>query len=77
MTSSFLDLPHRDGKPRERGITHVLDRGLALAQVDGMVEVAGDAVDLVKLGWGTAVVTQNLEAKLARYRDHGIPVVLY
>jgi phosphosulfolactate synthase len=76
MTSSFLDLPHRDGKPRERGITHVLDRGLALAQVDGMVEVAGDAVDLVKLGWGTAVVTQNLEAKLARYRDHGIPVVL-
>lgn len=76
MPSSFLDLPQRGGKPRERGITHVLDKGLSLAQVDGMVEVAGDAVDLVKLGWGTAVVTQNLAAKLARYREHGLPVVL-
>jgi phosphosulfolactate synthase len=40
------------------------------------VEVAGDYVDLVKLGWGTAVATKNLEAKLERYRAHGIPVVL-
>jgi phosphosulfolactate synthase len=41
-----------------------------------MIEVAGDFVDIVKLGWGTALATQNLDAKLARYRDHGIPVVL-
>jgi phosphosulfolactate synthase len=54
----------------------VLDRGLSVAQVDGMVEVAGEFVDIVKLGWGTALATQNLDAKLARYRDHGLPVVL-
>jgi phosphosulfolactate synthase len=54
----------------------VLDRGLSLAEVDGLVEVAGDSVDLVKLGWGTALVTENLESKLERYRDHGIPAVL-
>jgi phosphosulfolactate synthase len=47
-----------------------------LAEVDGLVEVAGDYVDLVKLGWGTAVATGNLDAKLQRYREHGIPVVL-
>jgi phosphosulfolactate synthase len=41
-----------------------------------MIEVAGDAVDLVKLGWGTALATQNLTPKLARYREHDIPVVL-
>jgi phosphosulfolactate synthase len=76
MTGFFLDLPQRGGKPRQRGLTHVIDRGLSLAQVDGLIEVAGDAVDIVKLGWGTAVVTQNLQAKLARYRAHGIPVVL-
>jgi len=63
-------------KPRERGITHVIDRGLSLAQVDGLLEVAGAAVDVVKLGWGTALVTGNLEAKLARYSQHEIPVVL-
>jgi len=73
---SFLELPERSAKPRERGITHVLDRGLSLAEVDGLVEVAGGSVDIVKLGWGTAVVTGNLGPKLARYRAHGLTVVL-
>jgi phosphosulfolactate synthase len=72
----FLDLPQRSGKPRERGITHVIDRGLSVAEVGQLIEVAGDAVDLVKLGWGTAVVTANLGPKLAAYKSHGIPVVL-
>jgi phosphosulfolactate synthase len=75
-TASFLDIPERTRKPRERGLTHVLDRGLSLAEVDGLVEVAGDCVDVVKLGWGTALVSANLRPKLERYADHGIPVVL-
>jgi phosphosulfolactate synthase len=72
----LLDLPDRGPKPRETGLTHVLDRGLSLTAVDGLAEVAGEYVDIVKLGWGTAVVTGNLEAKVARYRAHGLPVVL-
>jgi phosphosulfolactate synthase len=54
----------------------VIDRGMSLAEVDGLLEVAGDSVDVVKLGWGTAVVTANLRPKLERYAAHGIPVVL-
>ncbi len=73
---SFLDIPGRSGKPRERGLTHVLDRGLSIAQVDGLLEVAGACVDVVKLGWGTALVSGNLRPKLERYAAHGIPVVL-
>jgi phosphosulfolactate synthase len=76
MAGLPLDLPARSVKPREQGITHVLDRGLSIAEVDGLVEVAGDSVDIVKLGWGTALATGNLEPKLQRYRDHDIPVVL-
>ncbi len=57
-------------------MTHVLDKGLSVAEIDGMIEVAGASVDIVKLGWGTALATGNLERKLERYRDHGIPVVL-
>ncbi|HEX5145453.1 MAG TPA: phosphosulfolactate synthase [Conexibacter sp.] len=76
MIPPFLDLPERSSKPRQHGITHVLDAGLSVAEVESLVEVAGAAVDLVKLGWGTAVVTENLAAKLACYRAHGIPVVL-
>jgi len=74
--TAFLDLPTRSSKPRERGVTHVLDSGLSLAQVDGLIEVAGASVDIVKLGWGTSLVTGNLRPKLARYAEHGIPVVL-
>ena len=73
---SFLDLPFRSAKPRQQGLTHVLDKGLSVAQVDGLVEVAGDFVDVVKLGWGTAVATAHLREKLDRYRAHGLPVVL-
>src|SRR5947209_3307974 len=72
----LLDLPARSAKPRENGITHVLDKGLSVAEVDGLIEVAGGAIDIVKLGWGTALATENLDAKLDRYRAHGIPVVL-
>jgi phosphosulfolactate synthase len=71
----LLDLPPRTTKPRDAGITHVLDRGLSVADVDGLVEVAGDYMDIVKLGWGTSVATGNLEAKLERYKHHGIPVM--
>lgn len=54
----------------------MIDRGLSVADVDGLLEVAGDSVDVMKLGWGTALVTSNLRAKLERYSAHGIPVVL-
>ncbi len=44
--------------------------------MEGLLEVAGDSVDIVKLGWGTALVSANLAPKLERYAAHGIPVVL-
>jgi phosphosulfolactate synthase len=54
----------------------VIDRGLSVAEVEGLLEVAGGSVDIVKLGWGTALVTGNLAPKLERYAAHGVPVVL-
>jgi len=72
----LLQLPERTPKPRQEGITHVLDRGLSVADIDGLIEVAGEYIDIVKLGWGTAVATGNLDAKLARYKAHGITVML-
>jgi phosphosulfolactate synthase len=74
--ADLLDLPPRSAKPRQQGLTHVLDRGLSLVEVDGLIEVAGEYVDIVKLGWGTAIATGNLKPKLERFKGHGIPVVL-
>ena len=70
----FLTLPQRTSKPRESGLTHVLDKGLSLDQVRQFMEVASDYADIVKLGWGTAVVTPNVKEKVALYQSHGIPV---
>ena len=44
----------------------MIDRGLSVAEVDNLLEVAGACVDVVKLGWGTALVSANLREKLAR-----------
>ena len=66
--ADFLDIPARSSKPREHGITHVIDRGLSVAEVDGLLEVAGPSVDIVKLGWGTALVSANLEAEARALR---------
>lgn len=73
--ANFLDLPGRVQKPREIGMTHVMDKGLGLAEIQTMIEMSGDYIDIVKLGWGTSYVTANLREKLDLYRAHDIPVV--
>jgi phosphosulfolactate synthase len=71
----FLDLPARSPKPREAGLTHVIDKGLNLREIEGLFDTAGDYVDVVKLGWGTSYITRNLEKKIALYRSLSTPVV--
>src|ERR1051325_2009565 len=66
--SEFLDLK-RDG-----GLTHVIDKGLGPRAWEDVLETAGDYIDIVKLGWGTAYVTPNLRRKLDVLR--GKPVVI-
>jgi phosphosulfolactate synthase len=72
----FLSLPARPSKPREKGIAHVIDKGLTLAGVEGLLDSCADLIDIVKLGWGTSYVTRNLRDKLALYESAGVPVVL-
>jgi phosphosulfolactate synthase len=71
----FLDVPARPPKPRATGLTHVIDKGMSLPEIEGLFDTAGDFVDIVKLGWGTSYVTRNLEKKIALYRSFETPVV--
>jgi phosphosulfolactate synthase len=75
FNDGFLDLPARSGKPRTEGLTHVIDKGLNLRDIEGMFDVGGAFVDIVKFGWGTSYVTNNLEKKIALYRHFDTPVV--
>jgi phosphosulfolactate synthase len=74
MNYQINDLPERAVKPRNSGITMVMDKGLSLRQAEDFVEVAGAYTDMIKLGWVTSYVTPNLEEKLNIYREAGIPV---
>lgn len=51
-----------------------MDKGLSIREVEDFIEVAGDYVDIVKLGWSTSYVVPNLKKKLEVYRASGIPV---
>ena len=72
---NFLDLPARPAKPRESGLTHVMDKGMNIREIEGLFDTAGEYVDIVKLGWGTSYVTNNLEKKIALYRSFDTPIV--
>jgi len=63
-------------KPRDIRRTQVLDKGMGRHQIEDMLEVAGELIDLVKLGWGTALVTNGVADKIGVYRDAGIDVCL-
>lgn len=62
------------GLSRDGGLTHVLDKGLGVRAWADVLETAGEHIDIVKLGWGTAWVTGNLEEKLEVLKDK--PVVI-
>jgi phosphosulfolactate synthase len=59
---------------KHHGLTHVIDKGLGPRAWEDILETAGDHISIVKLGWGTAAVTQNLERKLDVLREK--PVVI-
>ncbi len=70
----LTDVPERTQKPREKGYTMAMDKGLSIREVEDFLSVSGDYVDIVKLGWATSYVTPNLEHKLKVYQEAGIPV---
>ena len=70
---SLSQIPERSQKPRESGITMVMDKGLSKREAEDFLSVSGDYVDIVKLGWATSCVTANLDEKLDVYRANNIP----
>jgi phosphosulfolactate synthase len=62
--------------PAHDGLTHVIDKGLGPRGWEDVLETSGPFIDIVKLGWGTAYVTQNLGRKLEVLRSAGKPVVI-
>lgn len=68
------NIPERTVKPRQSGLTMVMDKGLSCREVEDFLEVSADKTDIVKLGFGTSTVTPNLERKIKIYQEANIPI---
>jgi len=73
---AFLDLPGRQDKPRSRGLTHVLDKGLGLSQTKDLLEHVAGYIDIVKVGWGIGYVDPGLSGRIAAYSAADVLVCL-
>jgi phosphosulfolactate synthase len=74
MNFNLTQIPERTVKPRQSGITMVMDKGLSIEEVKNFMSIASPHVDVVKLGFGTSYVTPNLREKLEVYRSFNMPV---
>ncbi|HJZ40288.1 MAG TPA: phosphosulfolactate synthase [Bacteroidales bacterium] len=72
MSIQLPYLPVRPPKPRETGLTMMMDKGLCIRETENFIEMNAPYTDLVKLGFGTAVVSSNLEKKIRLYQQAGI-----
>ncbi len=65
-------IPERSAKPREKGVTMMMDKGLSLNEVENFIQASGHLTDIVKFGFGTAYVANHLKEKIKLYREAGI-----
>jgi len=72
MNRTALTLPERPVRPRQAGLTMVIDGGLPLGLFTDLISLGAEYIDYVKFGWGTSVVTGCLSEKIGVLAEHGI-----
>jgi phosphosulfolactate synthase len=74
MNFPLKQIPVRSDKPRKHGLTIVSDSGLSLPDAHNLLSGAAPFIDMIKLSFGTGMVTPNLQEKIQFYQSHQIPV---
>lgn len=64
-------LPERPEKPRNSGLTMVMDKGLSVREAEDFMSVGSEYTDFVKLGFGTSLVTPGFKKKIKIYKEAG------
>ena len=70
------NIPERPCKPRKKGLTMVMDKGLSTQEAQAMIDSSKDFIDIIKLGFGTAMITNNTKEKIKLYKNNNIQVYL-
>ena len=74
MLEFLNNIPKRSAKPRSNGLTMIMDKGLSLNEAENMIVLKSELTDIVKLGFGTSLLTRNIDKKISLYREAGIDV---
>ena len=74
MLEFLNNIPKRSEKPRSNGLTMIMDKGLSLNEAENMIVLKSELTDIVKLGFGTSILTRNIDKKISLYREAGIDV---
>jgi phosphosulfolactate synthase len=72
MNYNLPYLPARPAKPRNDGLTMMMDKGLSIVETESFIESSADFTDFVKFGFGTSIVTAKLKEKISLYRKANI-----
>ena len=72
MNFNLPHIPERPAQPRNSGLTMVMDKGLSLREAEDLCQSAAEYCDLIKLGFGTALITKNLKEKIKLYKSAGL-----
>ena len=72
----IIDIVNRAEKPRDVGLTMVLDKGLGYRAAQDLMEYASEYIDIIKLGWGTHRLCSEeaVKRKIQLYTDNSILV---
>ncbi|MBG0859465.1 MAG: phosphosulfolactate synthase [Bacteroidales bacterium] len=65
-------IPDRPVKPRDHGLTMVMDKGLSIREAEDFMSVGSEYTDYVKLGFGTSLITPGFEKKIKIYKKLGV-----
>lgn len=76
MNFELQHIPKRTTQPREAGVTMVMDKGLSLREAEDLISASGHLVDLIKLGFGTSLISNNIPEKIKLYQEAGAKVYL-
>lgn len=72
MNFKLPHIPERPAKPRENGLTMVMDKGLSIREAEDLCDISEPYCDLIKLGFGTSLITNKLEEKIRLYKSAGL-----
>lgn len=65
-------LPSRPVKPRNSGLTMVMDKGLSIREAEDYMSVGSEYTDYVKLGFGTSILTPGFDKKIKIYKKNNV-----